>query len=75
MQHGKENESVAKQKFFDYMTYILKQNFMIPKTGLVICSNSPDMNGRLPISKHDFRPPAKFENLPLFKNKSKELHY
>ena len=24
MQHGKENESVAKQKFFDYMTYMLK---------------------------------------------------
>ena len=33
---GNQYESVAKQKFFDYMTYTLKRNVMICETGLVV---------------------------------------
>lgn len=36
MQHGKDYENVAKQKFFDYLTYILKRNIVIRETGLVV---------------------------------------
>lgn len=36
MKFGKENENVAKQNFFDYLTYILKRNVVIRETGLVV---------------------------------------
>ena len=39
MKYGKEYEAVAKQKFFDYMTYVLKRNVMIRETGLVVQPN------------------------------------
>jgi len=36
MQFGKDYENVAKQKFFDYLTFVLKRNVMICETGLVV---------------------------------------